>query len=278
MLRSRFARQSRASLPSGMAASGRSLMHARKCDVHRVVERAQHAGDVLQRRVLVPALVERTAGLAFEVDDDEVVVRPAAPGRGDSRRARAFWRRASRPSHGARCAPAICSRGRARAGRRPRSDCGSVSSRADTRSSDTLDAASYAARSSRGCPAAAQAPDRRRDRRVLAAKASMQLGRARAERADQCEVAAVLIDVRRVGLRRPAFEELAQIVQRVVPAVALVLHVALQQRQRRRPPVLPRHSPALPATGTLLRKWTTSVRKRPISTSGLMPPAPAGRP
>ena len=41
----------------------------------RVVERAQHAGHVAQRRMLGAPLVERPARLAFEVDDDEVVLR-----------------------------------------------------------------------------------------------------------------------------------------------------------------------------------------------------------
>ena len=41
----------------------------------RVVERAQHAGDVAQRRMLRAPLRERPRRLAFEVDDDEVVAR-----------------------------------------------------------------------------------------------------------------------------------------------------------------------------------------------------------
>src|SRR5205085_7449736 len=41
----------------------------------RVAERAQHAGDIAQRRVLAAALGEWPRGLALEVDDQEVVVR-----------------------------------------------------------------------------------------------------------------------------------------------------------------------------------------------------------
>ena len=36
------------------------------------MERAQHAGDVAQRRALEPPLAERPRRLALEVDDDEV--------------------------------------------------------------------------------------------------------------------------------------------------------------------------------------------------------------
>ena len=44
--------------------------------VGRVVERAEHARDVAQRRALEPALADRARGLALEVDDHEVLARP----------------------------------------------------------------------------------------------------------------------------------------------------------------------------------------------------------
>ena len=43
--------------------------------MHRVVERAQHSGHVLQRRMLPPPFLERSRRLAFEIGDDEVVLR-----------------------------------------------------------------------------------------------------------------------------------------------------------------------------------------------------------
>ena len=59
---------------------GRVLRRARpraaRCEqraVRGVVERAQHAGDVAQRRALEPPLAERARRLALEVDDDEVL-------------------------------------------------------------------------------------------------------------------------------------------------------------------------------------------------------------
>jgi hypothetical protein len=51
-----------------------ALRHAAQRRPARVVERAQHAGHVAQRRALGAPLVEAARGLALEVDDDEVVV------------------------------------------------------------------------------------------------------------------------------------------------------------------------------------------------------------
>ena len=39
-----------------------------------VVERADHAGDVAQRRTLAPPVDERPSRLAFKIDDKEVVL------------------------------------------------------------------------------------------------------------------------------------------------------------------------------------------------------------
>ena len=47
----------------------------RECLVQRIVEGAQHARDVAQRRVLLPALGERPRRLAFEIGDHEIVLR-----------------------------------------------------------------------------------------------------------------------------------------------------------------------------------------------------------
>jgi hypothetical protein len=57
------------SASSGLCATRRKRRPA------RVVERAQHARHVAQRRALGAPLLEAARGLAFEVDDDEVVVR-----------------------------------------------------------------------------------------------------------------------------------------------------------------------------------------------------------
>ena len=70
--RGRRARASRSHASSVGPASMRSA--SRSCRAVRVAERAQHAGDVAQRRMLAPALGERPRRLALEVDDHEVVV------------------------------------------------------------------------------------------------------------------------------------------------------------------------------------------------------------
>src|SRR5512146_526845 len=51
---------------------GRS--EAQERGVHRVVEGAQHPRHVLERRLLLGALVHRATGLALEVGDDEVIL------------------------------------------------------------------------------------------------------------------------------------------------------------------------------------------------------------
>src|SRR5438132_431986 len=42
--------------------------------VHRIVERTQHARNVLERRVLLRPLLHRARWLALEVDNDEIVL------------------------------------------------------------------------------------------------------------------------------------------------------------------------------------------------------------
>ncbi len=41
---------------------------------HRVVDRAKETGDVTRRRRLAPALVERAARLAFEIENKGIVL------------------------------------------------------------------------------------------------------------------------------------------------------------------------------------------------------------
>src|SRR5712692_6483897 len=43
-----------------------------QCSVRRIVERAEHARHVSQRRTLNPSLAEWTRRFALEVDDDEI--------------------------------------------------------------------------------------------------------------------------------------------------------------------------------------------------------------
>ena len=62
--------------PAPARSSGRTTVPSTcpwRARVRRVVERAQHAGHVAQRRALDPPLAERPRRLALEVDDHEVV-------------------------------------------------------------------------------------------------------------------------------------------------------------------------------------------------------------
>src|SRR5207244_4797666 len=68
-------------------------------------------------------------------------------------------------------------------------------------------------------------------------KRVMQLGNAASQRSNEREIAAVQLRWRRCRrvIRRTLLEELAEIVLRVVPAVALIVDVRLQQRERKAP-------------------------------------------
>src|SRR6185436_14426409 len=47
--------------------------HVQECGVTCVVERAQHAGNVTQRRMLRAALAEGSRRLSFEIDDHKII-------------------------------------------------------------------------------------------------------------------------------------------------------------------------------------------------------------
>ena len=64
-------------VPSGasLGTLGLVVRDAAQRAVLHVAERAQHAGDVAQRRLLGAPLLEAVAGLTLEIDDDEIVAR-----------------------------------------------------------------------------------------------------------------------------------------------------------------------------------------------------------
>ena len=102
---------------------------------HGVRERAQHSGDVAQRRALAPSLGERARRLALEVDQHPVarLLATRASGRGAGRRACGSSCRTSPRARAARATrgPPRRGRGSGRAPRRPpeaRRRCGSISS------------------------------------------------------------------------------------------------------------------------------------------------------
>ena len=102
------------------------------------------------------------------------------------------------------------------------------------------------------------------------AQRQVQLAGAAAKRAHQIEVGAV--DVGRHGLRRRArlLEETLQVVERVGPGVPWFGTYACSSAKVIGVPSAATYSSA-PATGTQCGKRATSVRKRPTSSSGLMP-------
>ena len=92
----------------------------RSTDVRRVVERAQHAGDVAERRPLQAPLAERARRFAFEVEDDEVAPGRTAPDRGGGRRGPGCAGRRARASRAAAGRAARrCGRARTRASAAP---------------------------------------------------------------------------------------------------------------------------------------------------------------
>ena len=86
-----------------------ALVRRRPATRRGVGERAQHPGDVAQRRVLEPPLGQRPRRLALEVDHEPVVLRPRAPGRGGGRRGGGCACRPSRPSRARAAASARAS-------------------------------------------------------------------------------------------------------------------------------------------------------------------------
>ena len=53
---------------------GRDFERALQCRGGRIVDRTDQARDVARRRRLAPAFLQRTAGLALEIDDEDVVL------------------------------------------------------------------------------------------------------------------------------------------------------------------------------------------------------------
>ena len=113
----------------------------------------------------------------------------------------------------------------------------------------------------------------RAERRILSGRGQcrMQFGRALGKHSHQRKIGSMLVLRLRRRPDRRSSRKRREVVDGVFPAVALVHHESLQQRQRADRPVLGRdirsRRPPAPCAGNA----ATSVRKRPISSSGLMP-------
>ncbi len=198
----------------------------------RVVERAQHAGDVAQRTRACAALLERTRGLALEIDDQEVVAREQDLPEVEVAVVARLQQRAFRSR------TALDARDQALA-------------QASNAASDACaSSGNFAARSGRKSSVCVAA--RRRWRPVPATRpapgsspnAGSPLGSASARCSSADSRAERVREMRGRHRARPAahfagqgrtlLDEALQIVEREAPAVALVGDVGLQQRERGR--------------------------------------------
>ncbi len=190
---------------------------------------------------LCAALVERARRLAFEVDDARSRSRPAAPGRGDSRRAaRLLAPRVASVAWRSMRASDLLARGEHEL-RRRRAGCGSVVEPCRQHARARPRAASYARGPVARCPAAATGSGSNAGSPRLAAKRSVQLGGALPERAHQREVAAVHIDVRRVGAAAASVRRSARGSRACSPS---------RRPGSRRSPAAARASSSRPSSGT----------------------------